>query len=229
MKIYFIRHGHPDYSKDCLTTLGCKQAAAAAERLKDCEIEKIYSSTRGRAFETAQFTANVLGMDVIPSPFMKEINWTSINKEPILEGGHPWNISDVFAAEGKSLLGRDWQEREPYCKTHVVNSYKIVVEGLDAWLLDLGYRREGEYYRVVGDNTDRTVAMFSHGGSSSVALSHIFNIPLPQLCGFLHPEFTSITIVEFSNKTGELFCPRFALMNDARHIYGIEGEKLYGN
>ena len=31
MKIYFVRHGHPNYELDCLTPLGHRQAEAAAE------------------------------------------------------------------------------------------------------------------------------------------------------------------------------------------------------
>lgn len=31
MKIVFVRHGHPNYEKDCLTKLGHAQAEAAAE------------------------------------------------------------------------------------------------------------------------------------------------------------------------------------------------------
>ena len=33
MRIVLVRHGDPDYEKDCLTELGHKQAAVAAERL----------------------------------------------------------------------------------------------------------------------------------------------------------------------------------------------------
>ena len=38
MKIFFVRHGHPDYKNDCLTELGRKHAQAAAERLKNSGI-----------------------------------------------------------------------------------------------------------------------------------------------------------------------------------------------
>ena len=33
MRIVFVRHGEPDYARDCLTETGREQAAAAAERL----------------------------------------------------------------------------------------------------------------------------------------------------------------------------------------------------
>ena len=41
MRIIFVRHGHPDYANDCLTPLGRKHAAAAAERLRDEGVEAI--------------------------------------------------------------------------------------------------------------------------------------------------------------------------------------------
>ena len=53
MRIVFVRHGHPNYEKDCLTDLGRLHAAAAAERLAAEGITEIYSSTCGRAYETS--------------------------------------------------------------------------------------------------------------------------------------------------------------------------------
>ena len=227
MKIYFVRHGHPDYTNDCLTELGHKQAAAAAERLKNCGIQQVFSSTNGRALQTAEHTAKALGLNVILCDFMREISWRSIDGEPILANGHPWELSEIFASEGKTLTDKMWYTKEPYCKSKVISSADTVEKGLDAWLVELGYQREGEYYRVVGEATEKTIALFSHGGSSSVALSHILNIPFPQICGIIHPDFTSITVVEFSDKIGKLFCPRVLLLNDARHIENIYSKKTY--
>ena len=45
------------HEEDCLTELGHLQAEAAAMRLKDSGIEKIYASTYGRAVETAEHIA----------------------------------------------------------------------------------------------------------------------------------------------------------------------------
>ena len=42
MRLIFVRHGEPDYQKDCLTENGKKQAVSAAMRLKDEEIKAIY-------------------------------------------------------------------------------------------------------------------------------------------------------------------------------------------
>lgn len=42
MRIIFVRHGHPNYDLDCLTSLGHKHGDAVAERLKDEPVEKIF-------------------------------------------------------------------------------------------------------------------------------------------------------------------------------------------
>jgi len=227
MLLYMIRHGHPDYKNDCLTELGHKQAAVAAERLKNCGIERVYSSTKGRALQTAEYTSKALGLRVIPCDFMREIGWRSLDGETILANGHPWDISDIFASKGKTLTDKKWYLKEPYCKSDVVTSVKTVKNGFDTWLAELGYQREGEYYRVVGEATEKTVAMFSHAGSSSVVLSHVLNITFPQICGIIRPDFTSITVLEFSDKVGEVFCPKLLLLNDAQHIKGLDIKNIY--
>lgn len=229
MKIYFVRHGHPDYKNDCLTALGHEQAEAAAERLRGCGIERVFSSSQSRALQTAEHTAKLLGLDVIPCDFIREIRWDSIDGEPILANGHPWNVADIFASEGKSLTDKDWHASEPYCKSNVVNRVNAVTEGFDAWLADMGYQREGDYYRVTGDDVDKTIAMFSHGGSSSAVLSHLLNIPFPQFCGAFLMDFTSISVVQFSNEVGELCYPKLLTFNEFGHIDGLNVDNVYGN
>ena len=68
--------------------------------------------------------------------------------------------------------------------------------------------------------------MFSHGGSSSVVLSHLFNIPFPQFCGAFPIDFTSVTIVQLGNKMGERIYPQMLLGDDAEHIKGLCVEGL---
>ena len=73
MRIYFIRHGHPNYALDCLTDIGHLQAEACAERLKAAGIQRIFSSSQGRARETAEHTAKKLGLAVEPVDFIREL------------------------------------------------------------------------------------------------------------------------------------------------------------
>lgn len=107
MKIYFIRHGHPDYKNNCLTELGKIQASACAERLKNSNIERIFSSTMGRASQTAEFTAKLLDLEVTQYDFIREIGWTSIDGEPIIANGHPWLCADHLVSEGRPVADND--------------------------------------------------------------------------------------------------------------------------
>ena len=221
MKIYFVRHGHPNYKDDCLTPLGHRQAEAAAARLADEGIEAIYASTCGRAWETAGYTARRLGLDVVPCDFMREISWGAIDETILPQRGNPWLMSVEQAERGESFRESDWPEREPYCHSRMVECCATVSAGIDGWLSTLGYTREGDYYRV-GEGTACTVAMFSHGGSSSAAMSHMINLPFPQFCGTFWLEFTSITVLELSDEPGRLTVPIVRLLNDARHIEGLD-------
>ncbi len=227
MKIVFVRHGHPNYVDDCLTELGHLQAAAAAERLKDEGIQEIYSSTCGRAMETAGYTAKLLGLPIIPCDFIREIHWGPKGDTPLPEGGHPWLVADLMASQGTTLTTPAWQETPDFCENTVYDAVNVVWQGMDQWLASLGAVREGEFYRM-GENTDKTVAMFSHGGASSAVFSRLLNIPFPQMCGVTRVDFTSVTVIEFPDRPGALVTPYIRLFNDAKHIKGIEGVHEYG-
>jgi len=228
MKIYFVRHGHSDPKNGLLTELGHLQAKIAAKRLSDCDIERIFSSTVERALETAAYTAEALGLTVEHCDFMREIKWNALENEDIPNNGHPWANARMLIAEGKDIRRTDWQRHEPFCRSVVGERVKTVTEGLDAWLQTLGYTREGDYYRVNGTDTDHTVAMFSHGGSSTVALSHMLGIPFPQACAIFHIENTSVTVMSLANEQGKLIVPRLEVCGDAEHIKDLRAEHFYG-
>ncbi len=219
MRIVFVRHGHPNYKDDCLTELGHVHAEAAAERLAGESPTQIYASTCGRAFETAEHIAAKQGdMPIEKCEFMREIKWGSTTEEPIHRNGHPWFVADDMVTDGQSVMSTDWETVEPFCQNKVVTYTHTASDGFDELLATLGYQREGYYYRVTEKNTD-TVFMVSHGGSSSAVISHMLNIPFPQFCATVRPDFTAITIINMHGETGDLITPHVELLNDARHIY----------
>jgi len=224
MRIIFVRHGHPNYELDCLTPLGHKHGDAVAERLKGETIEKIFSSTCGRALETAEHIDKNFGLGVEGLEFMREIKWGSADGSPVYEDGHPWMNSDYLVEQGKDLLDKDWRASEQYRNNKAVVSGDTLGEKLDEWLATLGYTREGDYYRV-GKVRYGTIVLVSHGGASSAALARLFNLPFPFVCSAICPDYTAVTIVTFSEKEGALVAPKFELMNDTRHIANIEEKK----
>ena len=228
MRIIFVRHGHPNYVNDCLTELGHKHAAAAAERLKDEGIVEIYSSTCGRAYETAEYTAKQYGLPIVKCDFMREISWGSVDNEPLVFDGHPWSTVDDMVAKGKSILNPNWAKEEPFVRNKMVGYVEHIAVALDEWLEKLGYKREGLYYRVAEDaSTNKTIAAFGHGGAGSAIFSHLFNLPYPFVCTTLNQDYTGITIIEFPDTPGALVKPRFEIMNDARHIKELKIVNVY--
>lgn len=228
MRIYFIRHGHPNYKLDCLTEIGHLQAAACAKHLKNKGIQKIFSSPQGRAKETAAYTAKELGLPVETLEFARELRWHSKTEEPIYMDGHPWRIADDMVLKGENLLDENWPESNRFSSSVISEHVKRVTDGLDAWLKTFGYEREGNFYRVVGDNTAQTVAMFGHAGASSAALSHLLNAALPWILQ-LRLEFTSITRIDLETEKGSLTFPKLMLLNDADHLEEIDSELFFGN
>lgn len=220
MLIYFVRHGHPDYENDSLTEMGKLQAEAAAKRLEHAGIQEIYSSPQGRAYETALHTARPLGLEIQTCEFIHELVWGSIDEKPVFGNGQPWKIVSQMTSEGKSLTLRDWQTNEAFARSKLVSGTQYVAECIDQWLQALGYTREGEFYRV-GENTNKTVAMFSHCGSSTAALAHMLNIPFPQLCSIFQPKYTSVTAISLSDVPGSLTVPKIQIMNDYRHTENL--------
>ena len=219
MRIIFVRHGEPNYEQDCLTDTGRVQAAAAAERLREEGIEEIYSSPMGRAAETAQATADALNLPVIPLDFMHELFWGSVDGKPIFANGHPWEIADELARQGWDLTNPGWRDHPFFQNNRVTASADTVCAGIDAWLSGLGYERQGAYYRCNrSDNRQKTVALFSHGGSSAAAIGHILHLPFPYVCGLLHLEFTGITIIRLGREPGSRTLPCLELANDGRHL-----------
>ena len=223
MRIIFVRHGHPNYEMDCLTPLGHKHGEAVAERIKNEPVEKIFSSTCGRAMETAVHIDKYFGLGVEGLEFMREIKWGSADGSRIYGDGHPWLTSDYLVEQGKDLLDSGWRESELYRNNRVVAAADTLGTNFDVWLSKFGYTREGEYYRV-GRPQYGTIVLVSHGGASSAVLAHVFNLPLPFVCSAICPDYTAVTVVNLSEQEGALAAPKFEIMNDARHIAGIGRE-----
>ena len=227
MRIVFVRHGEPDYEHDCLTPAGREQALAAAERLKEENIEEIWASPLGRAQETALAASSVLGLPVKTLDFMREVHWGSRDGSPLFADGHPWNMADELARLAVDLSRKDWREHPFFRNNTVLDCVDLVESGIDRWLESFGYIRDGFYYRCVRqDSTQKTIALFSHGGSSCAAMGHILNLPFPYACALLHLEFTGITILRLDRHPGMQALPCLELANDGRHIRDSKYHRL---
>ena len=217
MRIVFIRHGDPDYVNDCLTEKGLDQAAKAAVRLQKENIDVVYSSTMGRAVETAQAFCELTGKNYHELDFMCEIRYG--REGALYESGHPWNSADQMIEQGIDLRDPSWRENPFFMDNTATADSDTVAENADIWLKTLGYEREGLYYRCKReDNSQFTVAVFCHGGSTTAFLSRVLNQQFPYLCATLHIDHTGITVLRFNREPGSLSMPILELVNDSRHL-----------
>ena len=223
MKIILVRHGDPDYEKDCLTELGHKQAAAAAQRLLDEGIDEIYSSSHGRARQTAEYFSKASGISKIQIlDFIKEIRF-GCEGELYNNKWNPWLGCVDLIRKGYNLQDPDWRNFPVFKNNYATEDADKIGEETDKWLSSLGYEREGVYYRCkCKDAKEKTLAVFCHGGASAAFLARVLNQTFPYMCGtLLHFPHTTITVLNFENAKDSLVLPIVELMNDARHIKNV--------
>lgn len=222
MRIIFVRHGEPDYTRNCLTDKGRVQAAAAAERLAAEGITEIYTSPYGRASETASYTAARLGLPVTTLDYMHEISWGG---PEVPYNGHPWTLGDRMLQEGFDFQTQNWMEHPFFSGNDATNCYKEVSVCFDAFLAEQGYKHEGRRY-LCETGTDKTIAVFSHGGSGACVLAHLLNLPFPYVASVMPYDYTSIIILNFPVVNGAYIFPHIELFNDCAHIKRSAGGQV---
>jgi hypothetical protein len=142
MRLILVRHGDPDYDKDCLTELGHRQADIVAQRLLEEGIEEIYSSPMGRARQTAQPFAEASGIGKINIlDFMKEIRYG--REDALYTSGNPWIVSSELMSMGIDLQNPAWREFPNFVENTATTDIDSVMEGTDRWLASLGYELKG--------------------------------------------------------------------------------------
>lgn len=159
IKIFLVRHGETEWNKigkmqgwgnSDLSDFGRNQALWLSERIKDLNIDKIYTSPTGRAYETATIARGDLDIEIIKDDSMREINvgqWEGLDKEIVEEKfkeGHFnfWNCPDKYIpSEG----GEDFfqvrnrvfngfmdiiKDKENQGKTILIVSHAIAIKSL---------------------------------------------------------------------------------------------------
>ena len=177
MRLLIIRHGDPDYERDCLTEQGKREAEALADALEDTRIDAAYVSPLGRARLTAKAV-----LDRKKNIEPEILYWLREFDAKIPRPDRPGQLSITWDWLPADLAKEDdfyniytWQNPEIIANSDAPEKYRIVCDNLDALLNHHGYRREGRFYRAWNRNAD-TIALFCHFGVESVILSRLLNI-----------------------------------------------------
>lgn len=224
MLLFFVRHGDPIYNPDQLTPLGQRQAEAIAKRLNTYGVDKIFSSTSTRAYQTSLPTAEICKKEVIKLDFAHEEHaWAQLcvkNKE----GRQTWAFRDpetaqlLLSNEIRSLQDK-WYEHPAIRDYHFEIGMKRIQDHTDELLLSLGYEhlREKNLYKAVRPNDDR-VAFFAHEGFGAAFLSCVLDIPYPLFSVHFGLTHSSLTVIHFNEVNGYVIPHVLTAGNDS-HLY----------
>lgn len=174
MRIIFVRHGDPDYSKDCLTEKGKIEASKAADRLKKFPISFIYSSPLGRAKETASFLSSEINVPIVIKDFLRETPCFYLDNN-----GNEFTIRDRLPSDfcfDETIYDiRTWKDNKNIANSSFPKWMEEIYSGMDELLESHGYKRDGNMYKAIKPNHD-VIVIFAHFGSICACLSRLTNI-----------------------------------------------------
>lgn len=208
MRLILIRHGDPNYEKDCLTEKGKREAALLAERTKGWQVDDVFVSPHGRARETAA-----------PSLRNWKKNETMLEwvREFVVDGRIVWDyLPAEWTQDDANFCENQWTARPR--TAFAQEEYKKVCRKADELLLSYGYERQGRLYRV-NAHSDKTAVIFCHFGVSMILLSHLLNLPAQALLHGLFTAPTAITVLNTEERGEGVAYFRAERIGDTAHLY----------
>ena len=207
MRLLFIRHGDPDYKKDCLNEIGLKEAQALAALTPSMDLGTCYVSPLGRSQETAAIAIGraVKGKhgiaaatectDILTTlPWLREFPaQVDVNDVSLLQDAYYLKIMPDGSFGKRIVFLNVMRRMSVSCDCEGVAALEPtipdigirVIASFDRLLADHGYVRDGRHYHVVRESKE-TLTFFCHFGITCVLLSHLWNVspfvPLQSLC-----------------------------------------------
>ena len=198
-KVILIRHGETDWSyqkRYCgftdidLNEKGRQQARRLLKRLSKEKIHKVYSSDMKRTLQFAKIVFKDLPAEELLD--LREMNFG------IFEGLTYKDIMEKYPKVYREWLG---------------NPLDIIVPRGES-LKTLARRVRKALKRILSQNSDKKVAVFTHGGPIRVILCDILELDLKEVWK-IEQELASISIIEFVEGRGKVH-----LLNDVSYLNG---------
>ncbi|MCS7308972.1 MAG: histidine phosphatase family protein [Armatimonadetes bacterium] len=166
LRVLLVRHGETDWNLQMrfqgqtdvkLNARGIEQAEAIASRLRDEQLQAIYSSDLQRAMQTAHIIARYHGIPPIPDADLRELSygvWEGMSREEILAS--EW--AELFEKYRRDSLryrppGAEYPEQ-------ILERSRRVLQ------------------RVVQTHREGTICLVGHGGSLRALLCVALSAPL---------------------------------------------------
>lgn len=222
MYLYLLRHGEPDYTTDTLTETGWHQAELLAKRMRISGLDRIYCSPMGRAQQTAEPTAKLLGLPVETRYWARELGEEAKTRYP---DGNPKVIATLpgsyfFAPEHRKLSQEEaLRTMECFTDNDYAGRYEEISRGLDELLAENGYVRNERGLYGLKTPSDAHIGLFCHGGMMRILLSHLFDIPCTRLVRAAQGHFTGVTVIYFPSAGEGEAAPQLVSYGDVGHLY----------
>ena len=222
MIFFYIRHGTPTYTPDALTPLGRRQAEAVGKRLAMYGVDKIFSSTSNRAYETAVPTAEMLEKEIVMLDFANEEHaWQDFSVKINDKKNWAFALPEYKALFSKSEvqnMGRNWHEHPLFAEANFSAGMERVQRETDSFFCSLGYEHdlENNCFRAVNPTNER-VAMFAHQGFGMVFLSCLLDIPYPAMVTRFDIGHSGMTVIKFEGD--DVVYPKVLQLSSDSHLY----------
>lgn len=198
-KLYLVRHGQSEWNyhrkvqgqqDTVLTEQGRIQAKKIGSRLKNEEIDLIYSSDLKRAYETAHIIGEELNTKVIPMEHFREIAFGS------------W--------EGKTIEYLNASNQKQHL-TWLKEPHKFIMEGAET-LYELQERAMYGVNQILNENPGKNILIVSHGATLKTIILGLLDMDI-KYYNRLTLGNVSLTVVEFRDYNRVL-----KLLNDTCHL-----------
>lgn len=233
MLLFYVRHGDPIYAPDSLTELGQKQAELLVNRMKECNPDRIFSSSSNRAVLTAEPTARYLNKPIEILDWCHEghaFQEFCVKKE---DGSRTWCFAEertknlLNSAEVRSL-GMKWYDYPAFSNTSFKSGTMRVQHEVDKFMRSLGYEHDERKcgYHPVRPNDDR-IALFAHQGFGMIFLSCLLDIPYPLIANHFDISHSNMTVIEFPNEA--FVIPKVLQLSNDSHLFASDMSVDYCN
>jgi broad specificity phosphatase PhoE len=164
-ELLLVRHGETDWNAERrfqghadqpLNETGRAQARALADELAAEEIDAVYTSDLARARETAEIIAGALGVEVVPSRELREIDvgdWQGLSwpeiEDRFPDGARRWHED-----------GHGWTGGETY--------------------VELAGRVVAALERIAAEHPEGRVLVVCHGGTTRAVRAHVEGVSVPE-------------------------------------------------
>lgn len=228
--LYIVRHGDPDYKTDSLTERGLLQAEAVGKRIAASGIDRIFSSPMGRAYQTAEPAARLLGLDINIEDWSHEIKDERLTPFP---DGKRKSVSVIqttrFRDHGQIYLDFDRSfECDGFSTSGMKDAYKFIEENGRDFLERLGYREEDGNYRIIKPNEEK-IALFCHSVMGRLFVCYLLHIPVHLMWAGFQITHTGVTVIEFKNNPDGITAPKCRCFSDMSHLYAEGLDMIHDN